>query len=344
VLERPLISVCILTRYRPVQLDACLASLQAQAEAPAWELLVAADRERRVSELVMARFPDATIGLVTGAFPGAARNFLIERARGELLLFLDDDVVVRADLLARLGHLATRHPHETVFGGPNQTPRGSTSFQMVQGAVLASLVAAGPVRRRYGAHPAGRADERSFTLCNLAVRREAMLPFSSELVCAEENAVLAALSSRGDRMYYDPELVVYHERRPTLSTFARQMHKYGQGRGQLLVRRPATFRPAYLIPSLVLLYAIAAIVAAVAGWRLALAPLAVYLAAVVAAAVRIQVSVHRRFVVPQALVLVMTVHVCYGVGVLRGLVKRRRQSVASWIDLRTDAVPAGDRD
>jgi hypothetical protein len=331
--RRPEISVCILTRLRPKQLDACLASLQAQIDAPPWELLVSADRERRVSDFVAARFPEATIGLVTGAKPGAARNFLIERARGGLLLFLDDDVVVRADLLSRLGRLAKQHPEATVFGGPNQTPRGSSTFQFVQGAVLASLVASGPVRRRYGAHPPGRADERSFTLCNLAVRQEAMLPFSSELVCAEENAVLAALSRRGDRMFYDPELVVYHERRPTLSGFAQQMHKYGRGRGQLLVRNPATVRPVYLVPSAVVLYAIAAALASFwTPW--ALAPLALYALAVLAAALRVGWSVRRRFAAPLAAVLTVVVHACYGVGVIRGLLMRPRRTPAAWVDLR----------
>ena len=60
-----------------------------------------------------------------------------------------------------------------INASPNDTPPGSSRFQAVQGAVLASLVGSGPVRRRYGAHPPRHADERFFILCNLAVRRSA---------------------------------------------------------------------------------------------------------------------------------------------------------------------------
>jgi cellulose synthase/poly-beta-1,6-N-acetylglucosamine synthase-like glycosyltransferase len=282
------------------------------------------------------------VGLVTGALPGAARNFLIERARGELLLFLDDDVVVRRDLLARLVSLADAHPDATVFGGPNETPRRSSTFQVVQGAVLASAVASGPVRRRYGAHPPGRGDERSFTLCNLAVRRSAMLPFSSELVCAEENAVLAALRHRGDRMYYDPELVVYHERRPTLGGFARQMLKYGQGRGQLMIRQPATFRPVYVLPAALLVYVLVASILAIRA-PVVLIPLGLYAAAVAAGALRVARSIPRRWVAPMAAALILVVHACYGVGVLRGLVTRRRRRSGSWVGLHPQGLDASRR-
>ena len=207
-------------------------------------------------------------------YPGAARNVLLDDARGEWLLFLDDDVTVRPDLLARLAALAEAHPDVDVFGGPNDSPEGSTRFQFVQGAAMASMAGAGPVRRRYGAHPAGPADERFFILCNLAVRRSAMRPFDPDLVCAEENALLSEMSRRGIAMHYDPELAVFHERRDTFSGFGRQMYKYGRGRGQLMVRTPATASPAYLVPSALLAYgALLPIAAALtrgrmrAGWR-----------------------------------------------------------------------------
>ncbi|CAN5720883.1 hypothetical protein BH24ACT3_BH24ACT3_09100 [soil metagenome] len=105
------------------------------------------------------------------------------------------------------------------------------------------------MRRRYCAHPAGPADERFFTLCNLAVRRAAMRSFSTDLVCAEENAVLSEMSSTGVRMHYDPARVAYHERRATWGGFARQMHKYGRGRGQLTRLAPTSLRPFHLAPS-----------------------------------------------------------------------------------------------
>lgn len=326
--ERPLISICIVTGRRDAVLDACLASLQAQEGPPAWELLVCAEGDPRVITAVRARFNDARICYVDHALPGAARNLLVEQARGDLLLFLDDDVTVDPGLLCRLQRLAEEHPECDVFGGPNDTPPHSTPFQVAQGAVLASIVGSGPVRRRYGQHPAGETDERFFILCNLAVRRRVMVAFAHDLVCAEENAVLADLAHRGVRMHYDPSLVAYHERRATLRGFASQMHKYGRGRGQLLVRRPGTFRPSYLAPTALLAY----LLVAPALWALAgpfaLAPAVAYSGAVVACAAWIARTLHRPRDLLLAGWLLVVLHACYGSGVVRGALGRRRAVAA----------------
>jgi GT2 family glycosyltransferase len=318
-------------------LDACLASLQAQEFPPPFEVLVVSDDDTTVPEIVSSRFSKAPVALIPRTNPASARNVLIARARGEWLLFLDDDVTVEATLLRRLADLATQHPEADVLGGPNHTPKGSTRFEQVQGAVLASIVATGPVRRRYGPHPPGRADERFFTLCNLAIRRSVMVPFVDELICAEENALLTELRRQGVRMHYDPQLLAYHSRRPTTVAFARQMYKYGTGRGQLVRRAPATLRPAHLAPMAVLLY----LAAAPFLWLvepLLLLPGLVYVAAVLTAAAKVARGFRSAKVAPLAAWLTVVVHVCYGAGVLRGLVlnrwlRRRRPpaAVPQWL-------------
>lgn len=323
MLGHPMISICIVTGRRDAVLDACLASVVAQEGAPAWELLVCAEGDPNVPELVRARVPDARVCFVDHALPGAARNLLVQQARGELLLFLDDDVTIEPDLLARLARLADEHPECDVFGGPNDTPPNSSRFQVTQGAVLASIVGSGPVRRRYGAHPAGESDERFFILCNLAVRRAVMVAFANDLVCAEENALLAELADSGARMYYDPELVAYHERRATLRGFARQMHKYGRGRGQVLVRQPTTFRPSFLAPTAFLAYVLTLPLLWVVAGPLAAAPGVVYLGAVGACSAWIAKTLRRPTDLPLAAWLTLVLHACYGWGVVRGAAGRR---------------------
>jgi glycosyltransferase involved in cell wall biosynthesis len=336
-LSEPRLSVCIVTGRRTDLLDACLASLQAQKSPPPFELLVAADRDATVAATVQARFPDAAIAAVERSFPGAARNVLMERARGDWLVFLDDDVTFAPSMLRRLAELTIAHPEAMVIGGPNETPPKSSRFQIVQGAVLASAVASGPVRRRYGAHPEGEADERWFILCNLAVRRTAMVPFAPDLVCAEENAVLSELSERGFRMHYDPKLVVFHERRPSLRGFAQQMHKYGRGRGQLVRRDPSSVRLPFLVPTGLVAYLLA-LPLLVALWSpVAAVPLAIYLVAVLAGAAWIAKTLRRWRDLPLASVLIATVHLAYGTGVVSGVFRRTRRGPykpprSRWLD------------
>jgi cellulose synthase/poly-beta-1,6-N-acetylglucosamine synthase-like glycosyltransferase len=288
-------------------------------------LLVASDGERAVEQQVRRHRADAFVGLVRGAHPGAARNFLLDHATGRLVWFLDDDVVVRPGTLRRLIELADENPDAAVFGGPNLTPPGSTTFEGVQGAVLASVVGSGPVRRRWGRHPASWADERYFILCNLAVRRELMGRFVPELVCGEENALLAELARGGHRMRYDPAIAVFHARRSTLRGFASQMHKYGRGRGQVTRRRPSEAPAAHFAPAAFVLYLLVSPVLLLLAAPYLWAPFLVYGTAVATQSVKSATTLRRPTAAPLAALLIVVLHIAYGTGTLRGIAVRPQQ-------------------
>ncbi|MEY2433507.1 MAG: succinoglycan biosynthesis protein ExoA [Acidimicrobiaceae bacterium] len=333
-------SVCIVTARRVRQLERCLHSLRAQQDSPSFEVLVGADPDPDVVALVAAQTMDISVVEVAGSDerplpPADKRNVLLARARGELLLFLDDDVIAAPDLLRRLVDSARDRPDFAVFGGPNLTPPNSSWFQVVQGAVLGSLVGAGPARRRYGSHPRGVAREPNFTLCNLAVRADAMVPFPPGMY-GEECATLNDLRRRGQRMWYDPQLAVFHERRPTLRTFLRQMYIYGRGRGRVMRQSFDKIRTLFLLPLALLMYlALLPLLAAISLF--ALVPLALYAAMVVAQAAKIAASIPGRWsTAPTAAFLVVSVHVCYGVGSVAGMLARprvRETGPAHWVDL-----------
>ncbi|MEA2462042.1 MAG: hypothetical protein QOH90_2219 [Actinomycetota bacterium] len=315
---KPAISVCIVTARRSPHLRRCLASLKAQVEAPPWELLVSANGDSAVADEVLATFPKAVVRFTPRANPGNARNLVVPLATGELILFLDDDIVAEPHLLSRLHRLSQAHPEVSVFGGPNLTPPGSSRFQFVQGAVLSSIVSSGPVRRRYGPHPAAKADERFFILCNLAVRRRAMVPFEHDLVCAEENRLLTELGRRGGAMLYDPSLIVHHERRPDLRGFVQQLFKYGRGRGQVMARDPRSIRSAHLAPALLLVYLLALPFVG-AAIPVSLFGAAVYVAVVVANGVVVALTLKRASALPMAAGMTFLVHTVYGAGIWSGL-------------------------
>ena len=337
---RPVISVCIVTSRRHRELGACLRSVVSQEHAPPYEVLVFANADPEVDVVVREHAPSATIVHAPRTHLGGARNLLVGQASGDLLLFLDDDVVVDPRLLARFSRITREHPRVTVFGGPNLTPPGSSRFQVTQGAVLGSIIGAGPVRRRYGRHPVGLADERFFTLCNLAIRRAAMTAFPRDVTGGEENALLIEQSRRKGSMLYDPRLHVFHERRSRLRPFAKQMYKYGSGRGQVIARDVGGLRPTYLAPVALLAYLatlplLLRLIGPVAG-----APLVVYVVAVLATGVRIAWPMRDAVAIGIAAHLIPVVHLCYAIGLLRGLVRRRPRAEHSSIELtaRPDAA------
>lgn len=336
-----MLSVCILTTRRPELLDRCLASLAVQRNPPAFEVLVGADPDPGVFDRVSAHGLTGAVLEVAAddgrLLPSAdKRNILITRARGRLLLFLDDDVQVDPELLADLAADAEDHPEASVFGGPNLTPHGSSRFQVVQGAVLGSLIGSGPSRRRWGAHPATLAREPNFTLCNLAVRADVMVPFPVGLRTGEECAVLNRLRRQGHPMWYDPRLAVYHERRATPRAFLRQVRGYGRGRAVVVRENLENFRPWFLLPLLLLAY-LALLPVLVVATPLALVPLGVYGALVAAQSVRIALSLRRWWWAgPVAGALIVGQHVCYGAGAFTGLVTGRRNVTAGpvrWAEL-----------
>lgn len=342
--EDPFISVCVVTGDRPKALGTLLASLQEQVDAPVFEVLVCGTADPEVAGKVRSYFPRARVGLASAVRVGGARNFLLPAARGQWLYFVDDDVIVGRDVLRCLAELSSRHPEVGVFGGPNDTPPGSSMFQEIQGAVLGSLVGSGPVRRRYTAHRSVPARERDLICCNLAVKREVMVPFSPALTGGEENGLLAQLARSGVSMRYEPHLAVYHDRRPDLRSFTRQMHKYGLGRGQVLDRSVRTLGAPYLLPAGLLLYlSFLPVLAWLSLW--ALVPLGVYLAWIAGGALLVALGYQRARSTAFAVsfVLLPVVHVAYGTGVLRGLVRRPPAPASQfrWLDAAGDSADNG---
>ena len=104
------------------------------------------------------------------------------------------------------------------------------------------------------------------------------------------------------------------------------MSKYGRGRGQLLARRPGTFRTAYVAPAALLIYLLVLLPAAIiigAPLSVALVPAATYLFLTIATALWIAWTLRRPAAAPLAATLIGVIHACYGGGVLRGLLSAR---------------------
>ena len=136
--------------------------------------------------------------------------------------------------------------------------------------------------------------------------------------------MLSDLRRRGHRMILHPDLTVAHQRRATLAGFARQLHKYGYGRGELL---PAS-RPVPAVAALatgagtVAVLATAARRPRAAGTAVA-AAVATAGGVVGAAGWRASPDRSHR---PSDLAQAVIVPVAYGLGVLHGALRRPRRA------------------
>src|SRR5262249_39857111 len=115
----PLISVAIATYDRPELLSECLERFCEQTLPVAdFEIVVVDDgsgdeRVERVLEEMAGRLP-LTWARIEHAGRGAAKNLAVMLARGEVVLFFDDDDWPTPDLLAEHVHAHQAHPAEEI--------------------------------------------------------------------------------------------------------------------------------------------------------------------------------------------------------------------------------------
>lgn len=122
MLRRPLVSVVIPVhngaRFLDRCLDACATSSYANLE-----VIVIDDASTDASAAIAERHGAAVVRLPSQSGPSAARNAGAERGKGEVLFFVDADVVVHADAVERAVDRLEREPDvAAVFGSYDDSP------------------------------------------------------------------------------------------------------------------------------------------------------------------------------------------------------------------------------
>ena len=168
-----------------------------------------------------------------GAQPSRQRNAAFARARGEIILFLDNDCTLAPDFWNELEGAFAR-PEVEIVGGPARLRENAGAYEEIFHAMLTHLLIVGTISSRY----ASRGDFRpaaptELILCNLAVRRSAFQKigaFSSRLYPNEENEWLDQARAAGAGIYYHPRVQVFRPQRATWWQMGKMLLRYGMGR------------------------------------------------------------------------------------------------------------------
>jgi GT2 family glycosyltransferase len=243
----PLVTVVVATRDRPQRLDRCLEALAEVTYAP-FEVLVVdnAPSTRETLAVVRQRSGvDARVRYVRELRPGlsCARNRGLDEARGELIAFTDDDVVVDPGWLDGVVRGFDRSPSVACVTGLVPSARLDNAEQRYFDRRVSWAVSCTP--RRYDPHADLQASSlypyaagQFGTGANFAFRTavlRALGGFDEALGAGapagggEDLDVFVRTILAGHVIAYEPAAIVWHEHRAELGQLRRQLFNYGVG-------------------------------------------------------------------------------------------------------------------
>lgn|GEM_PF-1361043 len=218
-------SIVIPTYNRPQALAACLATVRdIHYPTEKYEVIVVNDGSSVSYEAVQELFPDVRWVNVQNGGPGIARNVAVQQASGRYIAFTDDDCYLHPDWLKELSN--TFQVYSSALVGGSTPPHPDTSFYDRASQFITSIV-----YRHYNRRP-----ERSkfFASNNLAICRELFLELGGFPTChtknaAEDRSLCNLALSRGGRLVWNREAIIFHRPELTFRTFCKMYFRYGRG-------------------------------------------------------------------------------------------------------------------
>jgi glycosyltransferase involved in cell wall biosynthesis len=227
------LSVVIPTYNRAPVLERCLEALQAQ-DPSADEVVVVDDGSDDDTPQVLARHP--WVGAVRRPNGGraAAKNTGVEAARGDVVLFLDDDVIATPGLIGlhAAHHRDRPEPHEALLGHVTWAPEIEVTRHMQW------LEHGGPLFAYDEIDDREDVPWQMLYTANVSLKREFLEPFDPDLPIWEDSELAYRLTKRGLRLRYDPEALGWHLREETPDRTERRMREVGQGAALLHAKWP----------------------------------------------------------------------------------------------------------
>lgn len=231
-MQEPDISVIIATRNRADSLRRLLPRLRALSPQLRWELIVADNGSTDATATVLA----GMAGEVRSVFepqPGKSRalNRAMAAARGELLVFTDDDIEPDSAWLDELAAAARRHPDVDYFGGRIRIDASGVPAWVLRSRLRQLLTSA----HDYGDTEAPYPRNRLPIGPNMAVRRRALQGFvdpwpvdlgpGSRVPIGDEMVFFYRLGVRAAKVMYIPSAEVRHQPQLSYLTLRRALRR-----------------------------------------------------------------------------------------------------------------------
>lgn len=246
---------CIIPVYnRPGELQELLRSLLTQTYTQ-FEVIVVEDGSTlRCDEVVTSFSQDLSIRYFyqenTGQ--GFARNFGMQQAKGDFFVILDSDVILPSSYFECLQE-AIQSRSLDAFGGPDAAASDFSPLQKAMDFAMTSFWTTGGIRGKLKNPAAYQA--RGF---NMGVSRAVFdrLGGFVDPNRGEDIEWSIRIKKAGFRLELVSEAFVYHKRKNTLWSFAKQAFSFGRNRVNVSRFHPEAIKLVHALPSLFLLFLI----------------------------------------------------------------------------------------
>ena len=239
------ISIIIAVKTWQKNLEECVGKCL-KLDYPDFEILIISDNPIDVSYPNVKVIPSGPVS------PAEKRDLASQHARGEILAFIDDDVYPEKSWLTSAVE-NFKDPQVAAVGGPAVTPVEDSLKRRASGEVYESFLTSGPFAYRY--KKGTRQYVEDYPSCNLLVRKEIfdeLDGFDTKYWPGEDTKLcLEIVHKLNKKIIYDPDVLVYHHRRPLFLPHLKQIASYALHRGYFARKYPQTsLKIAYFIPSI----------------------------------------------------------------------------------------------
>jgi GT2 family glycosyltransferase len=198
------------------------------------------------------RFPKTKIVKVGQIPPSGKRNMGVKNSKGDIIAFIDDDAYPEEDWLEKAAK-EFEDKEIVAIGGPSLPPKNSTFFQRVSNKVYE--LSSKKTGMRYSKKKRKEIDD--WPTCNLFVRKKNFNKtkgFDEEYWGGEDTQLCYDILKTEGKMFFNPEISIYHHPRKDLTSHLRQSFFWGMWRGFFMRKHKESRQLTFFIPALFVLW------------------------------------------------------------------------------------------
>lgn len=188
--------------------------------------------------------------------PAQKRDMGVKNAKGTIIAFIDDDAYPAKNWLEKAIQIFDKKDVGAVCG-PGLLPQKTNSWEKIFDVILQSPFGSGGYQYRFIKKASRYVDD--YPSMNFFIKKnifDELGGFNNEYWPGEDSKLCEDLVyKKQGKIYYHPDVCVYHHRRDNLKGFLKQHANYGFHRGAFFAHGDKNSRRiSYLIPTLFAIY------------------------------------------------------------------------------------------